>query len=176
MWCHLFFFKFIYSCTLNFVLFYCLTILKHCSFVRESCTKAQRFSRSCSLHWKKIGWRLLIFCEWHRKWRTFRLPWPTSPGPGPKLLEGSISLKFLLETRLQKESLDDLLRCGFKGYDLKQQFPNSAPRKHAKVVAFVEGLCELVVWCQVRSAPQFLMEKYCLKDLLVNRLGSHTSQ
>jgi len=39
--------------------------------------------------------------------------WPTLPGPGPKLLSGSISLKFLLETsRLQSKSfhtLDDLL-------------------------------------------------------------------
>jgi len=38
-----------------------------------------------------------------------------SSGPGPKLLDGSISLKFLLETRLQSESfdtLDDLL--GFR--------------------------------------------------------------
>jgi len=42
----------------------------------------------------------------------FRPPWPTSPGPGPKPLDGSFSLKFLLETRLQSESfdtLDDLL-------------------------------------------------------------------
>jgi len=46
------------------------------------------------------------------KWRTFRLPWPTLPGPGRQLLGGSISLKFLLETTLQSESfdtLDDLL-------------------------------------------------------------------
>jgi len=45
-------------------------------------------------------------------WRTFRPPWPTSPGPGPKPLDGNISLKFLLETRPQSESfdiLDDLL-------------------------------------------------------------------
>jgi len=45
--------------------------------------------------------------------RTFRPPWPTLPGPEIKLLDGSISLKFLLETRLQSESfdaLDDLLR------------------------------------------------------------------
>ena len=48
-------------------------------------------------------------------WRTFRPPWPTSPGPGLKPLDGSISLKVLLETRLQYESfdtLDDLL--GFR--------------------------------------------------------------
>jgi len=30
--------------------------------------------------------------------------WPTSPGPGHQPLNGSISLKFLLETRLQSES------------------------------------------------------------------------
>ena len=56
------------------------------------------------------------------KWRAFRPPWPTSPGPGSKLLDGSISLKFLLETRLQSESfdcLDDLLGFGFKSYDLE---------------------------------------------------------
>jgi len=46
----------------------------------------------------------------------------TSPGPGPKLLDSTISLKFLLETRLQSESfdtLDDLLGFGFKSHDLK---------------------------------------------------------
>ena len=48
-------------------------------------------------------------------WRTFWPPWPTLPGPGCQPLGGSISLKFLLETRLQSESfdtLDDLL--GFR--------------------------------------------------------------
>jgi len=65
---------------------------------------------------KKIfGWGMWIFCEWRHKWRTFRPPWPTSPGPGPKPLDGSILLTFLLETMLQTESfdtLDDLL--GFR--------------------------------------------------------------
>ena len=45
----------------------------------------------------------------------FRPPWPTLPGPGHQPLGGNISLKFLLETRLQSESfdtLDDLL--GFR--------------------------------------------------------------
>ena len=44
---------------------------------------------------------------------TFWAPWPTLPGPGRQPLGGNISLKFLLETRLQSESfdtLDDLLR------------------------------------------------------------------
>ena len=43
----------------------------------------------------------------------FRSPWPTLPGPGRQPLGGSISLKFLLDTRLQSEffdTLDDLLR------------------------------------------------------------------
>jgi len=56
-----------------------------------------------------------VFCEWRHKWRTFRPPWPTLPGPGRQPLGGSISLKFLLETRLQSKSfdtLDDLL--GFR--------------------------------------------------------------
>jgi len=49
------------------------------------------------------------------KWKTFRPPWPTSPGPGPESLDGSISLKLLLETRLQSkyfDTLNDLL--GFR--------------------------------------------------------------
>jgi len=54
-----------------------------------------------------------VFCEWCQKF--FRPPWPTLPGPGRQPLGGSISLMFLLETRLQSESfdtLDDLL--GFR--------------------------------------------------------------
>ena len=46
-------------------------------------------------------------------------PWPTLPSPGRQPLGGSVSLKFLLETRLQYESfgtLDDLL--GFKSCDV----------------------------------------------------------
>jgi len=57
---------------------------------------------------KLYGWDVPIFCEWCHKWVTFRPPWPTSPGPGLKLLDGSISLKFWLETRLQSESFDTL--------------------------------------------------------------------
>jgi len=48
------------------------------------------------------------FFWWHHKWSTFRLLWLTSSGPWPKLLDGSISLKFLLETRLKFESFDTL--------------------------------------------------------------------
>jgi len=49
-----------------------------------------------------------VGCELRHKWRTFRPPWPTLPGPGPQPLGGNISLKFLLEPRLQSESLDTL--------------------------------------------------------------------
>jgi len=31
-----------------------------------------------------------IFCECCHKWRTHSPPWPTSPGPGPKPIHGSI--------------------------------------------------------------------------------------
>jgi len=60
-----------------------------------------------------------VFCEWSHKWRTFRPPWTTLPGPGRQPLGGSISLKFLLETRLQSEffdTKDDLL--GFQVQNL----------------------------------------------------------
>ena len=43
-------------------------------------------------------------------------------GPRPKLLNGSISLKFLLKTTLKSKSFDtfdDLLEFWFKSYDLK---------------------------------------------------------
>jgi len=61
---------------------------------------------------KKIFLLVSVFCEWRHKWRTFRPPRPTLPGPGHQPLGGSISLKFLLETKLQSEffdTLDDLL-------------------------------------------------------------------
>ena len=35
--------------------------------------------------------------------------WLKLPGPGPKLLDGSISLKFLLETRLESKSFEPLI-------------------------------------------------------------------
>ena len=73
----------------------------------------KRRSKSSSMQSKKkflLG-EVQVFCEC--KWRAFRPPWPTLPAPGHQPLGGSISLKFLLETRLQSESfdtLDDLLR------------------------------------------------------------------
>jgi len=62
--------------------------------------------KSSSLHLKKTYFAcgVRVFCEWRHKWRTFRTPWPTFPGPGRQPLGGSILLKFLLETRLQSET------------------------------------------------------------------------
>jgi len=66
----------------------------------------KHLGKSSSPHSKKIfclGMR--VFCEWHHKWMSFRAPWPTLPGPGHQPLGGSISLKFLLETRLRVNTL-----------------------------------------------------------------------
>jgi len=70
---------------------------------------------------KFFDWEMQVFGEWRHKWRTFRPPWPTLPGPGRQPLGGSISLKFSLETKLQSESfdtLDDLLGFQVQSYDL----------------------------------------------------------
>jgi len=32
---------------------------------------------------KFFAWGVRVFCQWRYKWRTFRPPWPTLPGPGP---------------------------------------------------------------------------------------------
>ena len=82
----------------------------------------KRRGKSSSLHSIKNFFALgvRVGCEWRHKWTTFRPPWPTLPGPGRQPLDGSISLKFLLETRLQSESfdtLDDLL--GFRVQKLR---------------------------------------------------------
>jgi len=60
---------------------------------------------------KFFGWGMQIFCEWRHKWRTFWPPWPTLSGPGRQPLDGSISLKFLLQLDYNPslDTLDDLL-------------------------------------------------------------------
>ena len=66
------------------------------------CTRKKIFAWGC----------VWVFCQRRCKWRTFG---PTSPGPGRQPLDGSISLKVLLDSRLQSESfntLNDLL--GFR--------------------------------------------------------------
>jgi len=48
--------------------------------------KCSKVSSSLVVCYEKTIFGLGIFCEWCHTWRAFRLPWPTSPGPGPKLL------------------------------------------------------------------------------------------
>ena len=77
--------------------------------VLESCSNPQKTQQVWVCNEKKFfGFAFQIFCEWHHKWRCFRPFWPTSSGPRPKLLDSSISLKFLLETRLKSKSFDSL--------------------------------------------------------------------
>ena len=75
-----------------------------CGFAREflwsgKCywpgQKLTRHSKSCRYHLKKIFWLgVQIFYKWRHKWRTFRPPWPTSPSPRLKPLDGSIHWSF----------------------------------------------------------------------------------
>jgi len=69
-----------------------------------------------------FGWGVLwVFCEWRHKWRTSRPPWPTLLGPGHQPLGGSISLKFLLETRQHLSLLILWMTCWdfrCKSYDV----------------------------------------------------------
>jgi len=87
------------------------------ALVPESCLKLKT---PASLQWKKcLGFH--IFCEWCHKWSSFRPFWQTSSGSRPKPLNGSISFKFLLETRLKPksfETLDDL-----QGFQVQNLWP-----------------------------------------------------
>ena len=62
---------------------------------------------------KKIfGWGLQSFCEWRHMWSSFGAILAHVARPRAQLLGQSVSLKFLLETRLQSEyfdTLDDML-------------------------------------------------------------------
>jgi len=55
-------------------------------FLRScKCYEPDRSLKRCgklALEKKFFGWGVWIFCEWRQKWRTFRPPWPTLPGPG----------------------------------------------------------------------------------------------
>jgi len=56
---------------------------------------------------KKIFcWWVRIFCEWRRKWSSFRVILAHVARPRAQLLGQSVSLKFSLETRLESESLN----------------------------------------------------------------------
>ena len=98
------------------------TYLANCincqAIVLENCSTSLQVCNEKNIFWFWVS----VFCEWCHKWDSFRPLWPTSSGPRPKLLNGSSSLTFLLETRLKSESfetLDDLLGFQFKSDDLK---------------------------------------------------------
>jgi len=62
-----------------------------------------------ALEKKLCGWGLRIFCEWHHEWSNFwsilaHVTWCRAQPLGQ-----SISLKFLLETRLESESFEPLI-------------------------------------------------------------------
>jgi len=57
---------------------------------------------------KFFAWGVRVCCVWCHKCRTFRPPRSTLPDPGRQPLGGSISMKFLLDSRLQSESFDTL--------------------------------------------------------------------
>ena len=79
-------------------------------YAQQTQYKSQKTQQvfSSALEKQLFAWGMRFSCERHHKWRDFRPPWPTLPGPGRQPLGGSISLKFLLETRLQSESFDTL--------------------------------------------------------------------
>jgi len=74
------------------------------------CTRKKFFARG-----------MRFFCEWRHKWRTFRPPWPTLPGPGRQLLDGSILLKFFWKLGYNPSLLILWMTCwgfGLKNYDV----------------------------------------------------------
>jgi len=59
---------------------------------------------------KKIFWLGVVdFCEWHHKWSSFWVILAHVTWPRAQPLGQSISLKFLLETRLESESFELLI-------------------------------------------------------------------
>jgi len=67
-------------------------------------------SKSLSLQWKKFfGFRFQFFCEWCHKWGRFLAILAHVTWRRAQLLDGSISLKCLLETRLEYELFEPLI-------------------------------------------------------------------
>jgi len=58
---------------------------------------------------KFFGWGLWIFCDWHHKWSSFTVILAHVAWPKTQPLGQSVSLKFLLETRLESESFEPLI-------------------------------------------------------------------
>jgi len=50
-----------------------------------------------------------VFCEWRHKWSSFKVILAHVAWPRAQPLGQSVSLKFLLETRLESESFEPLI-------------------------------------------------------------------
>jgi len=60
--------------------------------------------------WKKFfDWGLWIFCDWHHKWSSFGVILAYVAWARAQPLGQSVSLKFLLETKLKSESFEPLI-------------------------------------------------------------------
>ena len=59
---------------------------------------------------------------------------------------------------------------------LKQRFPNWAPRDFARGATKACEMFYLSLSRPLCTSLNFVMEKYCLEEMFVNRLRSHTSQ
>ena len=62
-----------------------------------------------------------IFCDWRHKWRTFRPPWPTLPGPGRQSYMVVFCWSFYWKLDYNPSLLILWMTCwgfGFKSYDL----------------------------------------------------------
>ena len=77
----------------------------------ESCSKGSNGSASlpvCTLK-KFFGWELQIFWEWCHKWSSFGAILAHVTWPRAQPLDQSVSLKHLLQTRLESESFEPLI-------------------------------------------------------------------
>jgi len=57
---------------------------------------------------EKIFFKIWVFCGWRHKWGMFRHFWPRLSGPGSQPHKTSISLTFLVQTRLKSHSFEPL--------------------------------------------------------------------
>ena len=58
---------------------------------------------------KFFGWGLWIFCDWRHKWSSFGVILAHIAWPKAQLLGQFVSLKFLLETKLESKSFEPLI-------------------------------------------------------------------
>ena len=58
---------------------------------------------------KFFAWGVWVFCEWRHKWSSFRVILAHVAWPRAQPLGQSVSLKFLLETRLESKSSEPLI-------------------------------------------------------------------